>query len=48
MFKPLVLLATQIAPTLDTLSRAAGDVYIRAERSSLPYCAPDMLIVRIG
>src|SRR5262245_28904024 len=50
IFRPPSLLATQIVPTADLQCRCQGGrgVYIRAERSSLPPRASDMLAVRIG
>jgi len=49
MFKPLGLLTTQVAPTAALTSRLGSrDFYIRASHGSLPYRAPDMLVVRIG
>src|SRR5262249_39255503 len=47
MFRPLSLLATLVAPTLQISYRADGDFYGQARHASLPPHAPDMLAVRI-
>ena len=44
--RPPGLLTTQVAPTAALTSRLGSrDFYIRASHGSLPYCAPDMLVV---
>jgi hypothetical protein len=48
MFRPIGLLATQIAPTDTAVPYGSRDFYVRASRGLLPSHAPDMLTVRIG
>jgi hypothetical protein len=48
MFRPIGLLATQIAPTATAIPYGSRDFYVRASRGLLPSHAPDMLTVRIG
>jgi len=49
MFRPAVLLATQIAPTAVPYNALSScGFYIRASHGSLPHRAPDMLPVRFG
>ena len=48
MFRPVGLLATQIAPTDTAVPYGSRDFYVRASRGLLPSHAPDMLTVRIG
>jgi hypothetical protein len=48
MFRPIGLLATQIAPTAMAVPYGSRDFSVRASRGLLPSHAPDMLTVRIG
>jgi hypothetical protein len=47
MFRPPSLLVSQIVPTAAHVPQGSRDFYIRAERTSLPLHAPDMLADRI-
>ena len=48
MFRPVGLLATQIAPPDTAVPYGSRDFSVRASRGLLPSHAPDMLTVRIG
>ena len=48
MFRPIGLLATQIAPTDTAVPYGSRDFYVRASRGLLPSHAPVMLTVRVG
>jgi hypothetical protein len=47
MFRPLILLVSQVAPTAAFYRMAAETLYVRAEHASLPPHASDMLATRI-